>query len=158
MGEAGVPTAIDHSRRPSFLQAAGKSATIARWTARAIVSGGIVSQSRQVSVDANGHVEVTNTRGNMRCSADVDAAAAQKIEAVIARANPDKWKDSYALETNPNGCCDQAATEVTVERTDSGGRRTIAHTRWFMDSKQRVPAEVTTLFDTVWGMRRACEL
>ena len=142
----------------SFQTEGGKPPTTARWTARAVVSGGIVSQSRQVSVDANGHVEVTNTRGNMRCSADVDPAAAQKIEAAIARSNPEKWQESYVLESNPHGCCDQASTELAVDRTDPRRRRTSSHTRWFTDSKHRVPEEVAALFDVVWEMRKACEL
>lgn len=113
---------------------------------------------RSLALDANGRVEVTSTRSNMRCSAGVDPATAQKIEAAIARSNPEMWHESYVLESNPYGCCDQAATEVRVERTDPGGRRTIARTRWFIDSKYRVPAEVTALFDAVWGMKKTCEL
>lgn len=133
------------------------TATTAKWTARASIGGGFTADSREVAVDGDGHVLINGTRGKIRCSAELDVIQIQRIEAAIDRSHPEKWLPSYALKSNPNGCCDQSNAGLRIERVDSDGRRSTRSTHWFNDSATQVPEGVSSLFDTIWNIRKACE-
>jgi hypothetical protein len=133
-------------------------ASTASWTAKASISNGFTAGGREVAVDGDGHVLINSTRGKIRCSAELDVVQIQRIEAAIDRSHPEKWLPSYALKSNPNGCCDQSSAGLHIERVDSNGRRVTHSTHWFNDSANQVPQGVSSLFDTIWNIRKACEL
>jgi|tagenome__1003787_1003787.scaffolds.fasta_scaffold20702258_2 hypothetical protein len=128
--------------------------TTAHWVIRASTSGGIDGSSTQIQVDGDGGLQLTRTRRNVRCTAELDRAAVQAIETTIARSHPEHWAASYAPKDNPHGCCDQIGASLHLEQKDpSGGPRTV-DTGWFTVS--RVPEAITAVFDAVWAAGKVC--
>jgi hypothetical protein len=136
-----------------------QESTTAGWLVRVETSGGLAGSTRKLSVDADGHVQAASsaTFGNVRCSAELPKTQVQSIETALSRSHPDKWLPSYALKSNPNGCCDQFTELVHVEQVDAGGRRTAFETYWFNDSAGTVPEGVKTLASLVHDdVQKAC--
>ena len=130
-----------------------------RWLVRVMITGGIATSRREVSINADGHLgamAIGAMYGNVRCTAELSKTATQTIEAALARSHPETWRPSYVLQANPGGCCDQQQEMVHVEQEDPSGRRTSRETFWFNDSAGTVPDAVTSLAKLVFDFRSAC--
>jgi hypothetical protein len=147
----GGPAPTAHDEEPA--------GTAGRWFVRVAITGGIATSRREVSINADGHLQATADGAmynNVRCSADLSKQATQSLEAALARSHPETWRPSYVLNGNPGGCCDQHRELVHVEQEDAAGHRTSRETFWFNDSAGTVPEGIASLAKIVFDFRSAC--
>jgi hypothetical protein len=130
-----------------------------RWFVRVMITGGVATSKREVSINADGHLQAIAggaMYANVRCSADLSKPATQTLERALARSHPETWSPSYVLKGNPGGCCDQQQEMVHVEQEDANGHRTSRETFWFNDSAGTVPEGIASLAKLVFDARNAC--
>jgi hypothetical protein len=130
-----------------------------RWFVRVTITGGLATSRREVSINADGHLQAIAsgaTYANVRCSADLTEPATKSVEAALARSHPETWRPSYVLKGNPGGCCDQHQELVHVEQEDADGHRTSRETFWFNDSAGTVPEGIASLAKLAFDARSTC--
>jgi len=142
---AASATAAPHRRAvaapPSSLPSAGAS-----WTIEITTSGGIAPNLRtSIILRSSGAATLLNGLGQATCAGRMTVAEVARLGALVAEAQPERWAASYALPSNPNGCCDQIRTAVRLTRATG-----VSETFWF-DDHPPLPADLASLHEAAFG-------
>jgi hypothetical protein len=109
------------------------------WRVEVTTTGGLAGRGAgDYAVDSDGKVTARLFNGR-ECSFTTSVAG---IEALLAKARPGKWKESYVPE---NPCCDRIEYTLTY---DEAGAKT--STKWIDDPLPR-PADLVALADAIVG-------
>ena len=118
----------------------------ASWTVEIITAGGIAPGARtSIVLRSSGAATLLNGLGRVTCAGRITAAEGKRLGDLVAEARPEAWAASYALPSNPSGCCDQIRTTVRLTR---GGQT--SETFWF-DVHPPLPADLSSLYETAFG-------
>jgi hypothetical protein len=104
-------------------------------------SGGLTVTSRGESM---GELTVVRRDGKS-CHFTITGSEKGTINQLLRSATPGKWVASYALASNPEGCCDQIRTTLKL----SDGKTTYT-TYWFNRSGP-MPADLTAIARRLFG-------
>jgi hypothetical protein len=126
------------------------------WVAQVVRSGGIRGEVVKVTINSERDVIVAKSTETAPCSAELSEKDIKKIEAALERSHPDTWRESYALDANPTGCCDQFRSSLSVGFEATDGRLVQHHTYWFTDSPGQVPHDLSALYEVIWQAGNAC--
>jgi hypothetical protein len=109
------------------------------WRVEVTTSGGITGRGTgDYAIDSGGKVTARLSDGRA-CTFTADAA---RIEALLAKARPAEWKESYFPE---NPCCDRFEYTLTY---DEAGAKTA--TKW-VDDPLPMPADLVALSQAIVG-------
>jgi len=119
--------------------AASHAAPKRPWRVEVTTSGGITGRGTgNYAIDSDGKV-VARLFNGRECTFTTDAGG---IEAILAKARPNDWKESYVPE---NTCCDRI--EYTLTYDEAGVKKT---TTW-IDDPLPMPADLVALSDAIVG-------
>ena len=109
------------------------------WRVDVTTTGGIAGRGTgDYAIDSDGKVTARLFNGR-ECSFTTSPDA---IEALLAKARPKKWKESYIPE---NPCCDRF--EYTLTYDEAGAKTTV---KW-IDDPLPMPADLVALADAIVG-------
>ena len=124
----------------------GCAATVRRpWKVEITTSGGFTGRGNGgIAVDSTGAIQVTSF-GGARCAFTMTADELKRFEALLAQANPEKWKESYAPE---NKCCDRIEYVLTLTIAEK------KYTTNWIDSPLPMPKDLVALTDALRRMKQ----
>jgi hypothetical protein len=117
--------------------------TITSWTLEVTTSGGLAPALRTgIVIRSSGTAASLDHDGHVRCTGSLTQAESTQIATIIAAAHPESWVGSYVNPSNPNGCCDQIRTALTLTVNSD----TIYKTVWF-DDHLPLPPDLSAIYD-----------
>jgi hypothetical protein len=121
------------------------------WTIEVKTTGGFAPSIRtSIVLRSSGDVTLLDYRDQPTCQRTIGADELSQLGSVVAQANPGSWSSSYALASNPTGCCDMIGTTVKLTWEEPGGHSSTYETFWF-DDHPPLPADLVALYDRVYG-------
>lgn len=121
---------------------AARSAPERPWRIEVTTSGGLTGSGiGTFALDSDGKIAIRLMNGEP-CSYDAPKEELARIESLLDKASPDRWRESYLPE---NTCCDRIEYAMTI---DEAG--VIASTRW-LDAPPPMPQDLTALAEAMVG-------
>jgi len=134
--------AVGH-RRSVVPPVASLPAVINSWTLDVTTSGGLAPALRTgIVIRSTGTATSLDREGQAKCTGSLTQAELTQLAAFIATSHPESWAGSYVNPSNPNGCCDQIRTAVTL----TVNADTTYKTFWF-DDHLPLPADLSAIYD-----------
>ena len=112
------------------------------WRVEVKTDGGFAGRGiGTYALDSDAKATAVLMNGNA-CTFTLSADELGRFESILARARPDRWKESYVPE---NTCCDRIFYDLTYDEAEK--QRT---TRW-IDAPPPMPADLIALANAVVG-------
>jgi hypothetical protein len=100
-------------------------------------SGGFTGRGTgSLTVTGDGTVRLSRVTGGACDGMQAPAYLVTKLGGAVRAAQPAEWKERYVDPANPEGCCDQITTTLTLDRAGKSHR-----TGWFDDSRKLAPPD-----------------
>jgi hypothetical protein len=114
------------------------------WSADVLTSGGYSGAGKgSISVDSDGHAS---------CGSRLSAARQQELQAAIANAEPEAWKNGYSLAVESRRT-DQFRYVMSLQLTKSDGKIIKRSVSWQDDGFALLPEDLRRLYDVLWSVR-----
>jgi len=118
-------------------------ATIESWTVQVMTSGGAAPALRSgIVIQSTGTAIALSASGQAKCSGSLTAAESTQLGTLVSTAHPEWWAVSYVNPSNPNGCCDQIQTTLTLTVNGEVTYKTF----WF-DDHPALPSDLSAIYD-----------